>query len=147
MKKFNFRLETVLKLKEKALSDKLLELAKITKILQEEEEKLGSIKTRMEEINNNLIESFNGSDINIIEIQTSKGFLIKLGNEAKNQKELLKQINRAIQERQKEVQEALKEKNILEKLKEKQSKKHYDEFMYKEAVELDDIAISRYKAG
>ena len=44
-----------------------------------------------------------------------------------------------------EVNEVLKEKKVLEKLKENQQKKYYQEFEEYQRRELDDIASSRYR--
>ncbi len=147
MKKFAFRLETVLKLKEKALDDKMLEMAKITKILQEEEEKLNNLINKKANINDHLISIYQSREcLDLQEVHNHKEYLIQLAVNITNKENLLKQINAALKEKQMEVQEALKEKNILEKLKEKQAEKHYVEIMQKQMTELDDITISRYKA-
>lgn len=147
MKKFKFRLDTVLKLKEKALDDKMLELARVTKILYEEEGKLQQLIDAKTNTSNNLIGIYEKNQcLDLQEIQSHKDYLTQLAINIKNREHLLIQIKCAVKEKQKEVQEALKEKDILEKLKEKQSEKHYQEIAQKEMIELDDISISRYKA-
>lgn len=146
MKKFKFRLDTILKLKEKALDDKMLELARVTKVLNGEEQKLQQLVDTKAQTNNNLITIYEKSEcLNLQEVQSHKDYLTQLAINIKNKEQLLIQIRCAVREKQKEVQEALKEKNILEKLKEKQSEKHYQEMTQKEMIELDDISISRYK--
>lgn len=147
MKKFKFRLDTILKLREKALDDKMLELARVTKVLNEEEEKLQELIDTKSQINNNLIAIYEKAQcLNLQEVQSHKDYLVQLSINITNKENLLIQIRCAVKEKQKEVQEALKEKNILEKLKEKQSEKHYQELSQKQMIELDDISISRYKA-
>ena len=47
--------------------------------------------------------------------------------------------------KQNEVNEALKEVKVLEKLKETQSEKFYKAIEKKEAEEIDDIATTRYR--
>ncbi len=147
MKKFKFRLETILKLKEKALDDKMLELAKVTQLLQEEENKLSNLFNKKNSTNDYLIEIYQKSEcLNLQEIQNHKDYLVQISVKIQNQENVLKQITALVAEKQKQVHEALKEKNILEKLKEKQSEKHYLEIVQKEMSELDDISISRYRA-
>lgn len=137
-----------MKLKEKALDDKMLELAKITGLLHEEEGKLQNLINKKSGINTYLIEIYQRSEcLDLQEVQAHKDYLIQLSININSQENLLKQIHMAMAEKQKEVHEALKEKNILEKLKEKQAEKHYQEILQKEMTELDDITISRYKAG
>ena len=46
--------------------------------------------------------------------------------------------------KQDEVNVAYRDKEILEKLKEKQKKTYYQEFEKAQSNELDDITISRY---
>lgn len=146
MKKFKFRLDTILKLKEKALDDKMLELARVTKVLNEEEHNLQQIIDARVQTNNNLIAIYERAEcLNLQEVQSHKDYLAQLAIKIKNKEQLIVQIRCAVKEKQTEVQEALKEKNILEKLKEKQSEKHYQEMTQKEMIELDDLSISRYK--
>lgn len=140
-------MDTILKLKEKALDDKMLELARVTKILQEEDEKLQQIINEKQYINNNLIAIYEKAEcLDLQEVQSHKDYLIQLSINITNKEHLLIQIRCAVKEKQKEVQEALKEKNILEKLKEKQSQKHYQDMSKNEMAEIDDMSISRYKA-
>lgn len=147
MKKFKFRLDTILKLKEKALDEKMLELAKVTQVLNNAKEYLIKIHDTRDNINSNLIQIYQKSQcLDLQEVQSHKDYLVKLSEEINKQEYLIKQITNVLREKQNEVHEALKEKNILEKLKEKQSEKHYKEIEQKQAMELDDITISRYKA-
>ena len=49
-----------------------------------------------------------------------------------------------VKQKQSEVNQALKEKKILEKLKEKEKNAFYQEFIKQEAKELDDLASTRH---
>ena len=51
---------------------------------------------------------------------------------------------RLLEVKRREVNEVLKEKKVLEKLKENQQKKYYQEFEQYERRELDDMSSSRY---
>lgn len=147
MKKFKFRLETILKLKEKALEEKMLELAKVTKLINDTVERLNKVVESREQISSDLINIYkSGKCLDLQEIQSHKDYLVKLTENIAKHEHLIEQLNNARRQKQDEVYEALKEKNILEKLKEKQSEKHYKELEQKQAIELDDITISRYKA-
>ena len=125
----------------------MLELAKVTQLLQEEENKLSNLFNKKNSTNDYLIEIYQKSEcLNLQEIQNHKDYLVQISVKIQNQENVLKQITALVAEKQKQVHEALKEKNILEKLKEKQSEKHYLEIVQKEMSELDDISISRYRA-
>lgn len=148
MKKFSFKLETVLKLKEKVLKDKMLELAKITRILSEARDTLNSLNRTKTDTSEDIAgSSSDGKEINIQSMEMYRTYLTKLNAEIYNQEMLIKQIKRAVEDKQREVNEALKDRDILKKLKEKQLEKHNAEIDHKERIELDDMAISRYKAS
>lgn len=148
MKKFHFKLETVLKLKEKILDDKMLELAQITKVLNDAQEKRLIIVQEKNNINDYIIDIYQKeNNIDYVAIDRYRNYMVKLDNQIKHQDAIIEQIKMAVKTKQKEVQEALKERDILKKLKEKQREKHYKEINHKEAVELDELAICRYKVS
>ena len=58
---------------------------------------------------------------------------------------MITNINKLLAKKQQEVNEVLKEKKVLEKLKERQQKTYYLNFENAERKELDDISSSRYR--
>lgn len=148
MKKFKFKLETVLRLRQKVLEDRMLELARITGVLNDAREKLNSLSESQNKINDSLIQMYSKNEIlDLKDVEIKKNYLFKLAQNMKQQEYLIIQIKQAVTEKQNEVREALKDKNIIEKLKEKQLERYKKEFDRKETAELDDMAINRYKAG
>lgn len=148
MKKFNFKLETVLKLREKILEDKMLELAKIMRILSDAEEELNRLFQERTNVNNEIVEVYTAKEnIDYVMVDIFRNYTIKLTSKAKQQESLIKEIKNSIKIKQKEVREALKNRDVLVKLKEKQFQSYYKEIEYKEMQELDDITICRYKVS
>ena len=75
MKKFTFRLQVVLDIKEKLLEEKLLELAKVQRGLQEAVQKQKELEGYQLEINNALLRVFqSGNDLDLNEVQRYKDF-------------------------------------------------------------------------
>lgn len=145
MKKFQFRLQVVLDIKEKLLEQKLLELSKVQRGLQEAIEKQKTLESYQLEINQALLRVFqSGNDLDLVEVQRYKDFINKLIVDISNQKVVVQNITKVLEMKRKEVNEVLKEKKVLEKLKENQQKKYYREFEEYQRQELDDIASSRY---
>ncbi len=145
MKKFQFRLQVVLDIKEKLLEEKLLELSKVQRGLQEAIQKQKTLERYQMEINDALLNVFqSGNDLDLVEVQRYKDFINKLIVDISNQKVVVQNITKVLELKRKEVNEVLKEKKVLEKLKENQKKKFYQEFEQYERRELDDIASSRY---
>lgn len=145
MKKFQFRLQVVLDIKEKLLEEKLLELSKVQRGLQEAVEKQRTLESYQLEINQALMNVFqSGNDLDLVEVQRYKDFINKLIVDISSQKVVVQNISRLLEVKRREVNEVLKEKKVFEKLKENQQKKYYQEFEHYERRELDDIASSRY---
>lgn len=145
MKKFQFRLQVVLDIKEKLLEQKLLELSKVQRSLQEAIQKQRTLEGYQLEINEALMNVFqSGNDLDLIEVQRYKDFINKLIVDISNQKVVIQNINKVLELKRKEVNEVLKEKKVLEKLKENQQKKYYQAYDYYQSRELDDIASARY---
>ncbi len=145
MKKFQFRLQVVLDIKEKLLEEKLVELSKVQRGLQDAVQKQKTLEGYQAEINQALLNVFqSGNDLDLVEVQRYKDFINKLIVDISNQKVVVQNITKLLEIKRKEVNEILKEKKVLEKLKENQQKKYYQEFEQYERRELDDIASSRY---
>lgn len=87
----------------------------------------------------------NGEELNIMEVTNYKDFLGKVIIDAKNQEKIIEKTRYLLRFKQHEVTEALKEVKVLEKLKETQEKKFYQNYEYMQAKEIDDIASTRYK--
>lgn len=145
MKKFQFRLQVVLDIKEKLLEQKLVELSKVQKGLQEAIQKQKTLENYQIEINQALLKVFqSGNDLDLIEVQRYKDFINKLLVDISGQKVVVQNITKLLEIKRREVNEVLKEKKVLEKLKENQKKKYYQEFEQYQRNELDDISSSRY---
>lgn len=146
MKKFKFRLQVILNMKEKLLEEKLLELAKVQRGLQDAREKQAELERYQLEINQALMAVYqSGNELNLVEVQRYKNFINKLIVDISNQKVVINNIAKLLATKQKEVNEILKEKKVLEKLKERQQKTYYLNFEKSERKELDDITSSRYR--
>lgn len=145
MKKFQFRLQVVLDIKEKLLEQKLLELSKVQRGLQEAIQKQKTLENYQIEINQALLRVFqSGNDLDLVEVQRYKDFINKLLVDISSQKVVVQNITKLLDVKRREVNEVLKEKKVLEKLKENQKKRYYQEFEQYQRNELDDIASSRY---
>ena len=124
MKKFQFRLQVVLDIKEKLLEQKLLELSKVQRELQDAVNKQKTLEGYQAEINEALLNVFqSGNELDLVEVQRYKDFINKLIVDISNQKVVVQNITKLLDIKRKEVNDVLKEKKVLEKLKEKQKKK------------------------
>lgn len=146
MKKFSFRLQTVLEMREKKLEDKRREMARVIAVLNEQIEVKEKFMQKSDSTRKSLEKIYEGSEeLDILEITNYKDFLGKMVNEIIKQDVVIENTRNVLKLKQHEVTNALKEVKILEKLKETQQKKFYEEMIYLEGKEIDDIASTRYK--
>lgn len=145
MKKYSFRLQTVLEIREKKLEDKRREMAAVISQLNEQNQKLEELFSKQSSAKNTLETIYgSGNELDILEITNYKDYLGRIVVESKNQEQIIEKTKNTLRFKQLEVTNALKEVKILEKLKETQEKKFYQEILDVEAKELDDIASTRY---
>ena len=146
LKRYSFRLQTVLGMREKFLEQKQLEMAKVLSVLNIQIQKLENLLSQKETTRNSLENIYATSEeLDIFGITNYKNFLSKLINDVKIQEGTIENTKNILKFKQMEVNEAHKEVKILEKLKEKQEKKFYQHYEYVQAKEIDDIATTRYK--
>lgn len=145
MKKYSFRLQTVLEIREKKLEDKRREMAKVIAQLNEQNQKLEELFSKQTNAKDSLENIYSsGEELDILEITNYKDYLGKIIVDAKNQEQIIEKTKITLRIKQMEVTQALKEVKILEKLKETQEKKFYQHYEYVQAKEIDDIASTRY---
>ena len=146
MKKYSFRLQPVLNLREKALEDKRLEMAKVIKLLNDLQIELDTLKKTYSSYRLQIEEiSLSSEALNVSELATCNSYMSTLEQQMQDKQKMIEHTQRVLQVKQNEVNEALKEVKVLDKLKETQSKKFYDAVYKKEAEEIDDIVTARYK--
>lgn len=145
MKKFKFRMQTILEIREKKLDDERLKLAEIQNILNSQLDILNEMQFKRQEIVGKIDALQAQPEMNIPEIVALRNYLERVQSDIQTQLELIKRTQIRIDEQKIEVENAYKDLKSLENLKEKQEKEHYRNILMMEAKEIDDIAISRYK--
>lgn len=122
-----------------------MELARIVDTLNKEVEIEKQLIIEQNTLQSKIIEmSSIESPQSLFEVQNSRGYWGSLGTKIIAQREKIKNIEFFVQAKQSEVNEALKEKRVLENLKEKEQEKFYKEFLAYEGRELDEMATVRY---
>ena len=146
MKKFKSRLENVLELRTKTLEDRQLEMAAIQARLNDANNKLDSLEQSRLQAKRDLENILGaGENIEFIRVKNYQDYIAKLDDDISIQHKVIADIENELELKQEEVREALKAKKMLEKLKEKEYKAFLKDFEQREAKELDDIALTRYR--
>jgi flagellar protein FliJ len=143
MKKFKFKLETVLNVKEMTEEQLKHELMKLNGLKQQEEQLLLEVNEKRAYIAREKSDkNKKGTDIqNLIYFEQYLGFLLKKIDDTKLS---IKVLEIKVDKKRAEVVEASREKKVFEKLKEKA----FDEFVkvvnINEQKALDEAAVSKY---
>lgn len=145
MKKYSFRLQPVLDIREKTLEDKRLEMAQVIQLLNEQQEGLERLIAKQTSYKDELESLSLEDDLNVFALANFKNYMVNLQEQITQQEHNIENTKKALRVKQEAVNEALKDVKVLEKLKEKQSQKFYKNIEMKEANEIDDISTARYR--
>ena len=145
MKKFKFRLQVVLDMREKELEQRQMEMAKIVAALNLQQEKLQGILNAQDSNTKEMEALYTASELDIMQIEGHRNFGIKLVNDARNQERIINNTKHILSRKQQEVKEAHQKVEVLKKLKEKQEKEFYKNFLQAEMKEIDDITSARFR--
>lgn len=144
MKKFKFRLQTVLDMRENELEQRQMEAAKILVVLKRQEGELQEI-FKSQSLNSEQLESlYTLGTLDIQQVEAHRQYGLKLIVDAKNKERIIANTKMLLEKKQIEVREAHKKVEILKKLKEKQEQEYYKNFLDLEIKEIDDITSARF---
>ena len=134
-------------MREKELEQRQMEMAKIVSALNQQQEKLQDIFRAQEKNTGEMEALYTAEELDIMQIEAHRDFSIKLVNDARKQERINENTKAILQRKQEEVKKAHQQVEILKKLKEKQEKEFYKEFLHLEMKEIDDITSARFKIG
>lgn len=140
---FAFKLNGLLKVKEKIEEQKKIELGKALSSLSYEEEKLNEIKNRRVQVIESQREAVKNV-VNIANYTQMNNFIKQLDKQEQHQLVKIKQAEIIVNERKEELMEAMKERKSLEKLKENEQIAYNKEVLMKEQKIVDEIVSYKY---
>ena len=144
LKRFKFRLQVVLDMRENELEQRLMEAAKILTALKKQETELQDIFKSQNQNNEQLEALYTLDTLDVQQVEAHRQYGLKLIVDAKNKERIIANTKALLEKKQIEVREAHKKVEILKKLKEKQEKEYYKEFLEAEIKEIDDITSARF---
>lgn len=134
-------------MREKELEERQMEMAKIVSALNQQKEKLQGIIKHQEENTKAQEELALSEELDIFQLEEHRAFGIKLVTDGINQERIIKNTEAILSRKQQEVKEAHQKVEVLKKLKEKQEKEYYKEFLTAEMKEIEDITSARFKVS
>lgn len=137
MKRFHFSLAKVQKLREQALKEAELALARVNARLMEAE---GELSVLAQSASLTRAELYTGS---AADMMRSQNFLLRLDKEKEELFKRMAEIQLELEQKRAAWIKARSENQALEKLREKKGREHRKENLAIEGDELDDISNSR----
>lgn len=132
-------------MRERELEERQMEMSKIVTALNQQQEKLQNIIQKQQD-NTSMQEALAmAEELDIFQLEEHRAFGIKLITDTQNQERIIANTKAILARKQQEVKEAHQKVEVLKKLKEKQEKEFYKEFLHQEAKEIDDITSARFK--
>jgi len=145
VKKFRFRLEALLKLREHTEREKQKELAGAVKQVVAQTRTLHEIADRNRDTIDGKRERLGGT-VSVAEMQLYSRYQHRLKRDTIGATEFLRVLKKTEAEKRQDLLEATRRKKIYEKLKERRSRQHYREIEHESTQEADEVGLNSYRA-
>lgn len=146
MQKFGFRLESVLKLKTQIEDNAKNNLARSTRELQNQKNRLEELE-EIKEVSMNKLTSEVDSGIPVYQIRNFNSFFGLMKNKITKQKVNVNNAQNDVDINREALVKAMQEKKILEKLKEKKYEEYLVEQNKAEQQLIDELNSYKFKDG
>ena len=144
MKKFKYRLETLLKVKEHIEREKQKEHAGALNQVHLQQRQLSQIDRSKDATLSGQRAGMLGR-LSVAEMLICSRYLVKLKKNMLSGSELLKVLRQKAEKKRQALMEATKQKKIYDKLKERQREKYERDVAQLETKENDEVAIRGYR--
>lgn len=143
MKRFSFRFQRLLELKQRKEDQQKAELGEVMAIFNRERDQLGEFKQSFDAYRRaSLALPDQRVDLSLLGINAS--YLLRLQREMGEQREHLDRIESMVEDKQGKLLEATRERRVYEILKERAEEEHKRETMRQERIQLDEIGEQLY---
>ena len=144
---FQFRLESVLAIRTALEEQALRELAGLNAEFERTRLQIRGLDATKSAFLHQLAEQRQLGEANIERILADTLYLERLNAELQGTKQVLRSKREAVRSKRSEVVKKTRERQVLEKLKEKHRARYEKEIDRKEATEADELFLSRYSGG
>jgi flagellar FliJ protein len=150
MKKFRFKLETLLSVTRRKKEDAERRFAEATRALEEARAKLAEYLQDMQKVQAEYAEQTKaGKRISVGRVMTFTSYVNWKRQQIEQQQQVILEAQNMRQQRLKELLEMMSKLKTIEQLKEKRLQQYKDEILFEENKMLDEIGLQLYmrKAG
>lgn len=143
MAKFVYRMENILNIKYKLEEQAKQEYMTVRVRLNEEEEKLNALQNRKQEYFTQYRDLLK-ERLDVLQIETCKEAILLMDEYIAAQEQVVAQVEEELEQAIAKMKEAIKERKIHEKLKEKQFEIFLQELNQEEMKEIDQLISYQY---
>lgn len=143
---FHYKMQNILNLKEKLEDQQKMEYGRANAALNEEQEKLDRLLTRKRQYVEDLKEAESGA-LDIRNITFLRSSVSAMGDLINDQLKNVAKARRRVEIEREKLDQAMKERKIHEKLREKAFDRFKAEMLYKENKETDELVAYTYNSG
>lgn len=147
MKKFLFKLETLLRLRIQLEKNAQMNLAAAKKRLDTAKMILAGIQELQKNAQNEFEQKKNSEKLHVEDFLGWHKYLRKIEIEALSQEKIIVEITEQIKILLKELEAAMKNRKVVEKLKAKKIDDYNQELLQEEQKMIDEIAVTRHKGS
>lgn len=144
LKKFKYKLQSILEIKKKKEEEEKEKLAKLFRKLAEEEQKLDDLKSQESLTREELRKAQIKGNVDLNKVKMHHAYLKKLENLIINQQIYIKEVEAEIERQRNALIKATQEKKTYEKLKEKHLERFIEEAEKEERKFIDELATMRH---
>jgi flagellar protein FliJ len=144
VKGFKFKLQSVLEIREKKFEDSQFAFAKAKNKLHQENLIMANLIKTLKKTFLSLEEALKSGGIDQTIIFIHQNYILKLKENIKRQKKAIEAAEKELEEKNQLMLEALKEKKIMEKLRERALSDFKSKIEKQEMLLIDEIATCRH---
>lgn len=144
MPKFDFRLNSVLRLKTQLEDNAKNNLAAATRVLTQREHYLNELKDA-NEASFNKLNSETNSGISVNQVRNYNNYFTMMKSKIANQKENVNNAKKDVDIKRESLVKAVQERKILDKLKEKKYQEYTKELGKEDQVLIDELNSFKFK--
>ena len=145
MNKFRFKFETILKIRKINEKNKIYELSKLYFEKNKLEEELNNLESEFRKISRRFKKLVKRKKLNLQYFDFYSKYIGSYINKKRNIEKRLSSLQKEIQLKLQELKKAMKERKIIEKLKEREITKFKEFIKKKEEKAIDEIVTIRFK--
>ena len=143
MKRFNFRFQRILEIKERIEDARRAELGEVMAVLNKETDQLNALRQTLDSYRL-AGRSLPSARINTPLLGINASYLLRLEREIGEQLAHIERIQTVVEDKRQNLLEATRERRVYEILKERAEEAHKNEVNRQERIQLDEIGEQLY---